>query len=65
MLGEGELSLFLLINLKPPTSMKIASRPKITARVTMAPMTPQTALLRPPFEFAGVEEPVPLEEGDE
>lgn len=41
-------SRFLLTNLKPATNSNKASAPRMTARVTMAPITPATGLLTPP-----------------
>lgn len=45
---EAAFIRFLLTSLRPPTNMTNTSRPKTTARVTMAPMTPATALDTPP-----------------
>ena len=43
-----ELFLFLLTSLNPATNIINPSTPKITARVTIAPMTPATAFDTPP-----------------
>lgn len=43
----GLANLFLLTNLSPPSSMAIAAAPRITASVTIAPMTPPTAAEMP------------------
>lgn len=45
---EVALIRFLLTSLRPPTNMTNTARPRTTARVTMAPMTPATALDTPP-----------------
>lgn len=38
---------FLLTSLMPPTTMTNTARPRTTAKVTIAPMTPATALDTP------------------
>lgn len=48
LLVEPELIRFLLTSLIPPTNMTNTARPRTTARVTIAPMTPATALDTPP-----------------
>ena len=48
---------FLLTNLIPPTVMNNAAAPRITASVTIAPITPLTAGLRPWCALEVVPEP--------
>lgn len=49
LVGEAPpASLFLLTTLMPPINRIKASTPRMTARVTIAPMTPATALEMPP-----------------
>lgn len=55
--GDPPANLFLLTSLKPATSMIRISAPRMTASVTIAPMTPATAFEIPPpleFELGGV-----------
>ena len=58
----AEANLFLLTNLNPPRSKIAPSIARITARVTIAPMTPATAFEIPDPEPEDFEEPLLDEE---